>query len=385
MRRSPALTVALALLALGACSDQPEPTGLTPDVPEARMNASSLPTQAQDRARWFDQTSPEVMELPEAVYSFNDAASNQLVYAIDRPGAAARVRAILARQGVPPSAYRIVQSAPMRLMNTSLRTAHRPTKAGIQLQFGQYVCTLGFNVDHSGGRSFITNSHCTNSQGGTEGTEYNQPLTSTHPEVIAVEADDPVYGSRPGCSRGKKCRTSDASRALYDSGTESALGKIAKTTGLNNGSLNVNGEFTIDAQNNTATSFSGEVHKVGRTTGWTSGTVNGTCATVNVSGSNIQLLCQTLVEGLGTVVGGGDSGSPVFQLGTNNSVTLVGILWGGSSAGDLFVFSPLKNIQDELGGVTATVSGDGGGTGDGGGGGGGGGTCVPKGKGNNCK
>lgn len=370
------------MLALGACSDQPQPTALTSEAPDARMNAGRLPDQANERARWFAQTSPEVMALPEAVYSFNDGSTNQLVYAIDRPGAAARVRAILAREGVPPSAYRIVQSAPIRLMNTTLRTVHRPTKAGIQLQFGQYVCTLGFNVDHAGGRSFITNSHCTSSQGGTEGTQYNQPLTSSHPEVIATEADDPVYGSRPGCSRGKKCRTSDASRALYASSTESARGKIARTTGVNNGSLTVDGEFTIDAQNNTATSFSGVVHKVGRTTGWSSGTVNGSCATVNVSGSNIQLLCQTLVAGSGTVVGGGDSGSPVFQLGSNNSVTLVGILWGGSSAGDLFVFSPLKNIQDELGGVTATASGTGGGDpGDGGDPE----PCVPKGKGNNCK
>ncbi|HUF26416.1 MAG TPA: hypothetical protein VMM18_05470, partial [Gemmatimonadaceae bacterium] len=38
-------------------------------------------------------------------------------------------------------------------------------------------------------------------------------------------------------------------------------------------------------------------------------------------------------------------------------VTLVGILWGGSSSGDLFVFSPLKNIQDELGALTATSGG----------------------------
>jgi hypothetical protein len=46
-------------------------------------------------------------------------------------------------------------------------------------------------------------------------------------------------------------------------------------------------------------------------------------------------------------VGGGDSGSPVF-MGTNN-VTLVGILWGGNSSGTQFVFSPIANIEQELG------------------------------------
>jgi hypothetical protein len=108
-----------------------------------------------------------------------------------------------------------------------------------------------------------------------------------------------------------------------------------------------------------------------------------------VSASNIALLCQTIVENNGRViVDGGDSGSPVFQITSEDNVKLAGILWGGSSSGNLFVFSPLKNIQDELGGVTATLSGTGGGSGsagDDGGGGGGGGGCTPRGNGNNCK
>jgi hypothetical protein len=35
-------------------------------------------------------------------------------------------------------------------------------------------------------------------------------------------------------------------------------------------------------------------------------------------------------------------------------VTLVGILWGGSGS-SLYVFSPLKQIQDELGAFRATA------------------------------
>jgi hypothetical protein len=150
--------------------------------------------------------------------------------------------------------------------------------------------------------------------------------------------------------------------------------------------------FTIARQANTATLFSGTLHKVGRTTGWTSGNVVGSCMTVNVSGSNIALLCQTLVQNSGVqIVAGGDSGSPVFQRISvdDDNVELVGILWGGSSSGDLFVFSPLKNIQEELGGLNATLdeSGGGSGFGDGGSGDGdgGGGECVKRGKGNNCK
>jgi hypothetical protein len=75
-----------------------------------------------------------------------------------------------------------------------------------------------------------------------------------------------------------------------------------------------------------------------------------------VSGSNITQLCQTYVEDPNgaVLVGGGDSGSNVFRITSGDNVQLVGILWGGSSNGKLFVFSPLKQVQDELGSLTAT-------------------------------
>jgi hypothetical protein len=75
-----------------------------------------------------------------------------------------------------------------------------------------------------------------------------------------------------------------------------------------------------------------------------------------VSGSNIVQLCQSFVEDAGgaQVVGSGDSGSGVFRITSGDNAQLVGILWGGSSDNKLFVFSPLKQIRDELGAVTAT-------------------------------
>lgn len=382
MRRFGVFLSVILMAGLAACGDVSRPNMPSEDV-LTRAENGQPPATAQQRAQWFRAASPDVMALAEAVYAADDGETGQLVFGIDHPRAEAQIRAIMSRTGVSASAYRIVAAEPIRFMNTTLRTEHRPTVGGIQIHWSQYVCTLGFNVDHAGGRSFITNSHCTTNQGALDGTAYYQPVSSVNPTPIAFEAADPGYGNLPGCSRGKKCRYSDAARALYEEGTASTRGGIAKTTGVNSGSLTTDGSFTITAQNNTATSYSGTVHKVGRTTGWTSGNVTNTCATVNVSGSNIQLLCQTLVQRSGTViVGGGDSGSPVFQITSGDNVTLAGILWGGSSSGDLFVFSPLKNIQDELGGLTATADGTGGGTG---GGGGGGEECVPKGKGNNCK
>ncbi len=155
---------------------------------------------------------------------------------------------------------------------------------------------------------------------------------------------------------GKVCRYSDAARVLYEPGIDSQA-RIAKTTGENTGSLDVAGHFSIASQDNSSTHFSGTMHKVGRTTGWSSGTVSNTCATVNVSGSNIQLRCQTLVEGNGQIVAGGDSGSPVFTRTSGDNVMLRGILWGGNSSGNLFVFSPFSAVQNELGALDATTDG----------------------------
>jgi hypothetical protein len=139
---------------------------------------------------------------------------------------------------------------------------------------------------------------------------------------------------------------SESNRALYRSPIAD-LGAIARTSGANNGSLEVVGEFTITEQGDPTSTT---LNKVGRATGWTSGEEDGTCVTVNVFASNVQLLCQTFVTRAGTVLSGaGDSGSPVFQILGGTSVRLVGILWGGNESGDTFVFSPISGIQAELG------------------------------------
>jgi hypothetical protein len=269
------------------------------------------------------------------------------------------VRAAMARLGVAADDYAVELTQPIE-NKVTLRDKFRPTVAGIQVHFTQYVCTIGANVDHAGGRSFIINSHCTATQGGTEGTTYAQPSRTVDPTVIATEVDDPVYVKNgPGCPKGKKCRHSDASRALYTSTVASNRGEIARTTGVNNGSLTVSTTdpiFAVTAQDNTTKNFAvgTVVNKVGRTTGWTRGQVTRSCVNTSVQGSTVYLYCQTFVSDPGgaTVVGGGDSGSGVWT--TNGSgVTLVGLLWGGSSDNKSFVFSPLASIQQELGAVNA--------------------------------
>ena len=94
----------------------------------------------------------------------------------------------------------------------------------------------------------------------------------------------------------------DAARARYASGTASTLGEIAKTTGPNNGSLTISGKFNITAEGNPVVGQN--ANKVGRTTGWSRGRITNTCVNVNVSGTNLTQLCQSIVTAR---VGGGDT------------------------------------------------------------------------------
>lgn len=365
-----------SLLVLAACQELP--TMVAP--PEDPLSSVQV-HPAQELRAMFARAAPEVLAIPGTVFADHHEVSNRLVFGVERGEVAFGVQNALQRLGIPGSAYRIQVVEPIHFMNTTLRTEHRPTKGGLQVHWSQYVCTLGFNVDHAGGRSFVTNSHCTDQQGANSGTRYDQPARTANSTPIAFEVQDPPYFTGGACPADRRCRSSDAARARYESGAESTRGEIARTTGVNNGSLTVAGSFWVTEQNDNATNFGGTLHKVGRTTGWSSGSVTNTCVNVNVSGSDITLLCQTLVQRRGrSIVGGGDSGSPVFRPISGTDVELVGILWGGSARGDLFVFSPLKNIQDELGRVTATANGgstppDNGD--DDNGDGGGGGNCPP--------
>ena len=293
--------------------------------------------------RWQGQASGEALAVPGAVWVDADESSNRVTIGVERGTPAAQMRAAVTRLGVPGTAVVVREVEPVRPAAT-LRNRVRPVVGGLQINFPGFLCTLGFNAVRSGQRSFITNSHCTNAQGGSEATPYWQPTQGGAAARIATEVADPAYGQGNGCPAGRRCRRSDAARAAYADGTQSSLGRIAKTTGVNNGSLTISGRFTITGEGSPVVGQA--VSKVGRTTGWTRGAVTNTCVHVNVTGSNITQLCQTIVS---AGVGSGDSGSPVFrQQGGGNNVTLLGILWGGSGSGT-FVFSPMANIEAELG------------------------------------
>ncbi|MGH7560220.1 MAG: hypothetical protein ACRENB_04285 [Gemmatimonadales bacterium] len=324
---------------------------------------------------WYAQAWKRVLAVNGAVSTDLDEGRNRLRFTGVNASALAGIATTLAGLGVPGAASVLELRGPVRNA-ASLRDKVRPPHGGFQIQFFPLpasplvlVCTLGFNAVRSGINSFITNSHCSNVQGGTDlRTDYYQAtrggVIPVADNYIAFEADDPVYTSGGECPLLRRCRTADASRAQYGAGQSFSIGKIARTTLLNTVLASDDTTyFRIDALNPSyritaeqATPALGQsLNKVGRTTGWTQGTVVATCENVSITDSDITQLCQSLVTAF---VDGGDSGSPVFGFHTDGTVFLAGILWGSST--DLvtnevqFIFSPYEAIERELGELTVS-------------------------------
>ena len=305
-----------------------------------------------------------LLALPGVVFLDVDEARNRVVLGVDSTSRSESLdrdrleRRILATS-VPRHAVELVEATPFEPL-VNLQSKFRPAPGGVQILFPVApplygVCTLGFNATRNRVSGFVVNSHCTGVRGEVDGVSYYQSLPPDG--TLGAEIADPDFFTDPPCPAGKRCRFSDTAFVKYDNSHLGALGRIARpsSNGSEFGTLNLkpaSARFTMAGR--TGSPLTGDlVHKVGRTTGWTYGTVVATCVDVNVSGSDVTELCQYIVRGGG---GPGDSGSPVFyRIGSSPRVKLAGILWGGGTdpnVGTVYVFSPLENIEQELGPLT---------------------------------
>ena len=291
---------------------------------------------------WHQQMASEVLDIAGVVYSDNNERDGKIEIGMADPGAAEAVKEVMAKLGIPDDAWVVSET---KEFNQHLRSRRRPLRGGLQINFGGFLCTLGFIATRAGVNGFVTNSHCTATQGGVQGTVYHQPSASGTTNRVGQEIADPTYFTGGQCPANRRCRFSDSSfaRVPHPSGpaVTTARGTIARPA-VNSFNWNGVDVFNIVGEGNAVVGQS--VTKVGRTTGRTSGTVSQTCVNTNVSGTTITQLCQTFAN-YGN--GGGDSGSPVFRITTLPSVILSGINWGGN--GTISVFSPITQIQQELG------------------------------------
>jgi hypothetical protein len=316
----------------------------------ALVSGSGAQAQSRQALEGLHQRLLPLFELAGVVFTDADETNGRLVVGVLNRGVEGLVRGRLNRLGVSSATVDLVETEAIVPVVT-LRDKVRPVMGGLQIRFSRFLCSLGFNASLDSTPGYVTASHCSTDQGAVDGTDYFQPLNQVPDEFIGTEiADPPFFRSVDGCPQGRRCRYSDSNFSAGDAAVGFTLGAIARTTGPNNGSLEIAGLFSINGEG--AATVGQTANKVGRTTGWTQGMVTRTCVNTGVAASNIVLLCQDFVENSVQIVAGGDSGSPVFRINNNGRVTLLGNLWGGNGSGTRFVYSPMANIERELGPLT---------------------------------
>lgn len=280
-----------------------------------------------------------------------DERLNKLSVSITDEKYRARVMSVAAASGIPYDAINVVVAPRERAM-TGLTDSWSPTGSGIQITNASgNLCSIGWNV-HRGGdgesseEGFITASHCAPSQpgAGTTGPMY-QPLYLQFTPRIGFITQNPAWNvSHSSCDSAgvAYCGQVDAMYVRYDDPSVS-LNRVPYTAlspGVNNNGTGttVTNWWTIISASSYSPWVGDNIDKVGRTTGWTRGTLSNTCAHNFIDPgapyAAYMVLCMDKVQN--ARAGQGDSGAPVFVPQNSPSPVLrVGVLSssGGSSYG----------------------------------------------------
>ena len=265
----------------------------------------------------------------------------------------ARLREI----GVPREA--VVYEFGERISPLTLRSQFPVATAGgiqianVSLPFGGAhlggICTLGFNVVAApADTGFLTASHCSASTlgAGVEGSEFIKQNVWLDGLGIGQVQHNPAWNeSSSACIPGLPCTKADVMfvRNAPDPHTgyrRTWYPYLANTTyvgtNLNGGSVTETSAWRQNVDKMPYDPFDGlTIDKMGRSSGWTRGTVEGECVHAQYSFMDefgvedplATLLCQVRV--VGSAIGEGDSGAGVFV--DNGSATwAVGILSSGT-------------------------------------------------------
>lgn len=293
-----------------------------------------------------DRSADAVLNVQGVTFLDLDEEQNTITVGIETEHPRAEVEARFKEAGVPAEATQVVVTGRFEEDQT-LQQFQRPLQGGWQIQNGGGgVCTLGFITRNprNGAPAFVTNSHCTSTFWGNDGTWFSQHL---NPNWVGPEVNDPA-GFSCGLFGWWRCRFSDAALVQVTSAAVD-WNRIARTTwwGWPYGAW---GSITVAPPPFTVTGvqnwpFNGQmVDKVGRTSGWTYGFVRRSCVSMPRSFWKIAL-CQYWADYTSV---GGDSGSPVF-LWWGNNVTLTGINWGHSDFFRVAFFSAAGGTRIDLG------------------------------------
>lgn len=292
------------------------------------------------------------------VFGDLDEVRNRVIVGVRDEAAARGTRSLAARLGVPEGVLVVEVHEPVRTA-ARLIDAVRPTVGGIQISDGLSYCTLGYNVRRfdpwtgvpSASRYFVTNSHCTDQFGGVTGQSMGQP---EYWNTIGTEVvDPPMLTNHAACPAGRSCRYSDAALFVYDGAVASDFPRIANVGSGTSGSATILNTWVMNEER--MPYVGNVVGKIGRTTGYSEGSVNQSCVDVaqyNPWGYDTgrTMLCQARVNNMR--VQGGDSGSPAYIRANSTTRYPVGIVWGGNNSGGVIstIYHAMLEFRDAEGG-----------------------------------
>src|SRR5215468_3496731 len=160
---------------------------------------------------WHDRHRMTTLAIPGVLLTNISKSRNRLRIGVNDPGLFGRVEEELNGLGIPLAAVEIVETEPVEFLQDTLQSDHRPLLGGLQITLDAGgSCTLGFLAVLQGQAGFVTCSHCTDTQGGVEGTVYHQATISGVANRIGVERFDPQYFTGGACPSGRQCRASDS-------------------------------------------------------------------------------------------------------------------------------------------------------------------------------
>jgi hypothetical protein len=327
-----------------------------------RMSARPAVWSFTELAR-FRQTIRE--NMPAGVTRLDlDEVNNVVAVGVRDEAAAQRFRGVAAQLGVPAAAV-LVSVVPPPQTRADLSSLQRPIRGGLLHGFiyGGIFRRCGIAVNGAYGNNeaysgYFTASHCSDSAFVTFPGRFYQPDAS-HP--IGTELYDPLPQASIVCpstpQAPKVCRRSDATFVLYDADiryTASGYNTIFSTQWWQPPGTEIDGWYVVSGPIY-STPYGEALEKIGPETGWTSGSVTGTCADHDSgytrNGAAIWILCSTETNIHSRL---GDSGSPIFKwYGYDSPVLWAGILWGGPGRNfDVSWHSPVYNIEQEFPGYT---------------------------------
>ncbi|MBL8982411.1 MAG: hypothetical protein JNL26_09505 [Gemmatimonadetes bacterium] len=306
--------------------------------------------------RWRDSVFPELMELEDVEYLDLDEQGNRVLVGVGNPAATSTVLAVARRRSVPIAAVGVDTTTPMRLQ-VDLSDRVRPLMGGLEVNEQTSGCTLGFITMRAGAPGFVTNSHCTRSFWSLDGVRFLQGQNAAT-DSAGVEIVDP-RGWACGAFNNKLCRYSDA--ALIGRVVQNSFATVAQPEFLDldgapfSTTIDPNSPTFQVASNAGHATWGDVLDKVGQTTGWTRGSVRGTCVDTRNGMDRVRILCQDMVN---YASDSGDSGSPVFVF-QGAVIRAHGINWGARQrwlGGFVAAVSPMVNMTLELGAFSVAPS-----------------------------